>query len=124
MTIRRNLNLAAINDDYSDFLTATEHAPAGTFEQAKMIAEFIGNTVDDLIINGRERGLNICNCDGIREIEVLIFSMLSNKNPDSEIEAARGLGADLREADCGTMDRILAELEMKRDEAFAEGARQ
>lgn len=124
MTIRRNLNLATINDDYGDFLTTTERAPAGTYEGAKMIASFIGNVVDALIKDGRASGLKVCNCDGIREIEVLIFDMLRTQNPDSEIEKAIGLGDALRNADCGEMDKIITELEYARDEAFAAGARQ
>lgn len=124
MTIRRNLNLAAIDSDYCDFLTATEYAPSGTYDEAKMIASFIGNTVDALITDGRRSGLNICGCDKIREIEILIFDMLRTKNPDSQIEKAISLGDALRNADRAEIDKIITELEYARDEAFAAGARQ
>ena len=115
MTIRRNLNLAAINDDFMDFEKACDLAPDGVLQQAKDIRAFIGEQADQLLSHAQRSGIKTCNCDGIREIEVLIFDMIRRKNPDSQIERAVGIGGDLREADCATMDGLLAELERNPD---------
>lgn len=99
MTIRRHIDIAAINIDYGYFLDATEKAPEGVFEQAKKIAEFIGDHATEFLAAGMDvQRLAVDNGDGIREIECLMFDMLRRKNPNSEIEEAMGLGRVLAAA--------------------------
>lgn len=95
MTIRSNVNIRAANDDYGHFLTGVEAAPAGVLVQGQTIADLIGDMANGIIRRAREEDLKVCNCDGIREIEALVFAMLRDKNPDSEIETAIGLGRTL-----------------------------
>ena len=97
MTIRSNVNIRAINDDYGRFLAGVEAAPAGVLVQAQTISDLIGDMADGIIRRAREEDLNVCNGDGIREIEALVFAMLRDKNPDSEIETAIGLGRTLED---------------------------
>lgn len=92
MTIRRHVDLAAINSDYSDFLDGVEIAKAGVVPIAQNVADLIGDAADGIIREARALGLEVCNCDGIREIEILIFDMLLRKNPDSEIATAITIG--------------------------------
>lgn len=115
MTIRRNANIAAANSDYSAFLTGVEAAPAGVLVQAQTIADLIGDMVVGLIRRAREEGLNVCNGDAIREIEAMTFTMLWDKNPNSEINTAVGLGRTLENYP-ESADRVLAGL--RRDSDF------
>lgn len=114
MTIRRNANIAAANSDYGSFLTGVEAAPAGVLVQAQTIADLIGDMANDLIRRAREEDLNVCNGDAIREIEAMTFSMLWDKNPNSEIETAVGLGRTL-ESYPESATRVLAGLRRDRD---------
>lgn len=116
MTIRRHVDLNAINSAYRDFQEACERAPLGMFEQARSVNDLIGETVDGLIARAHNStaGIKVDNCDGIREIEALIFDMFRNKNPDSEIEAAIGLGRTLSEHP-ESAKRVLDGLQRDRD---------
>jgi hypothetical protein len=92
MTIRRNVDLAAINSTYTDFLDGVEIAKAGVVPVAQNVADMIGDAVDGIFRETRALGLKACNCDGLREIEALIFDMLLSQNPDSEIATAILIG--------------------------------
>lgn len=118
MTIRSNVNIAAINNDYSAFLTACERAPFGTFELSKSILFMLGTQCDALIGAARALEIGVSTSDGIREIEALMFDMLRRENPLSEIESAIGLGRSLQDYP-ESAERILAGLE--RDRAFLAG---
>lgn len=115
MTIRRNVDLSAINDAYRYFETACERAPEGTFEFSKNILFMLGTQCDALLGSAKAMGVETCNCDGIREIEVLMFDMIRRKNEDiNEIEQAIGLGRTLVEYPEAAA-RVLAGLERDRD---------
>lgn len=97
MTIRSSVNIRAINESYMAFEEACDRAPEGTFEWSKDLRQDIGETCDAFLALMRSKGVETCNCDGIREIEVMLFAMLRDKNPDSEIQSAIGLGETLRD---------------------------
>lgn len=116
MTIRRSVDLSAINRDYTLFLDGCEAAPEGMFLQAKDVRDrIIGYGVDELLRTAKASGLETCACDGIREIEILMFDMLRRMNPTSEIEGAMGLGRALTDADEEGRARIIAGLVRDRD---------
>ncbi len=114
MTIRSNVNIAAANSVFEAFEAACERAPEGTFEESKTIRWLIGETCDDFLSQMQGRGINVCNCDGIREVEVMLFDMIHRKNPVSEIDAAIGLGRTLLEYP-DAADRVIAGLIRDRD---------
>lgn len=86
MTIRRNVDITDINHDYMYFETAIENRTKDTDERMVDMLRIIGNACDQLLSEMQLIGLSTCNCDGIREIECLMFDMLRKNNPDSEIE--------------------------------------
>lgn len=81
MTIRRHVDLAAINSDYIRFEAACEETPELVKPVADTARILIGEVCDDLLNIMKNIGLSVCNCDGIREIEVLMFDMLERSNP-------------------------------------------
>lgn len=116
MTIRRHVDLSAINADYTLFLDGCDAAPDGMFLQAKDIRDrVIGYGVDELARTAKASDVVTCSCDGIREIEVLMFDMLRRMNPSSEIEGAMGLGRSLADSDAEGRARIIAGLVRDRD---------
>lgn len=117
MTIRRHVDLAAINTDYTHFLTGCETAPSGMFGRALDVRDrIIGYCVDEIDRTARAAGLESCVSDGIREIEILMFDMLRTKNPLGEIAGATAFGRALEEAeDPDARQRIIEALERDRD---------
>jgi hypothetical protein len=106
MTIR-NRELA---NDYTNFRYACDMAPVGTFEESKLLIRILSDMMDGMEGPAKEQGYKVCNSDHAFEIEAMMFDMLRAENPDSEIESAIGLGATLRDADCGTMDSLIEDL--------------
>ena len=119
MTIRRNVNIAAINSTYGQFLDGVETAKAGVVPIAQNVADMIGDAVDGILREARVLGLEACNCDGIREIEVMIFDMLLRKNPNSQITAAIEIGsqspAPSLDRQIEIVNRVTAERQMEED---------
>ena len=91
MTIRNGVNLGSKNTDYSHFLLAVETAPE-RFERAEEIRAFIGEQADTIIRRARDFGITVCPCDGIREVEVLLFDMIWNKARDTSIIDHNAIG--------------------------------
>jgi hypothetical protein len=114
MTIRRHVDFGGLNSVYSQFEDACDSAPGGVFEQAKIAYVLIGQECDALIQNAKDFGIKTDNCDGIREIELLMFDMLCRENPDIMQEAIYFGG--LLEQFPDSRDRIIAGL--ARDRAF------
>jgi hypothetical protein len=99
MTIRRSVNIAEINKDFTYFLDGCENAPDGMFTQALDIRDrVLGYTADEFLRVATAADLMTCNSDGIREIEAMMFAMLREKNPNSQIEQTIGLGKALEHA--------------------------
>lgn len=126
MTIRRSVNIATINTDFTYFLEGCENAPAGMYTQALDIRDrVLGYVADEFLRVARSSGLETCNCDGIREIECMMFAMIREKNPDSQIGQAIGLGRALEHASepgsAVTRSDILARL--RSDRAFVQSQR-
>jgi hypothetical protein len=117
MTIRRHVDLAAIDTDYAHFLNGCETAPPGMFGRALDVRDrIIGYCVDEVVRTAGAAGLESCVSDGIREIEILMFDMLRTKNPLGEIAGAIAFGRDLEEAeDPEARERIIEALVRDRD---------
>ena len=122
MTIRRHVDLSSINEDFMCFEVACSEAPEGMFLQAREIRDrVLGYSADEFLRVTKSNGLETDNCDGIREVEALMFDLVRKKNPDSEIEAAIGLGRVLRDAPSdrmrlhGSKEAILDRLQRDRD---------
>ena len=100
MTIRRNVDIAAINSDYGYFLTAVsdQNIPPA-YDIFVQIMEEIGNSVDDFLRHCRFQNLETCNGDGIREIECLMFDMIRKKNPHLDFAQVIAVGMRMEEAD-------------------------
>lgn len=90
MTIRRNIDLSAMSDRLWNVQMACDNS-ATSFPQLRDAIGVCGEQCDDLIKTARSESLGICNCDGIREVEALMFDLLArNALPDlaAEIEMA------------------------------------
>lgn len=96
MTIRRHVDLSALNDDLMAFERGIERAPAGpVLMKCEDIRDrVLGYSADTILGAAARNGLTACNCDGIREIEALMFDMIRRKNPDSGIEELILLGRE------------------------------
>ena len=119
MTIRSNIDAREANRIYTAFEEGCANAPAGTFAQAEKIRLQIGEACDSFLANMKALGVAVCNCDGIREIEVLMFDMLRRKNQSTgPIMAATAFGLALQEQRYQSdRDEILRRV--KRDGYFA-----
>jgi len=94
MTIRRNVNIAAINDDFMAFERGLEVAPAGValMKGNDIRDRVLGYSADMFLASAKRNELTTCNCDGIREIEALMFDMLRWQNPECGIDELIALG--------------------------------
>jgi len=115
MTIRSNVNLRALNTDFTYFLDACEAAPEGVFEEAKNIRDrVLGYSADELLRVCKSNDIGACNCDGIREVEIIMFDMVRRMNPDSQIESAIGFGREITQFP-NARERVIAGLIRDRD---------
>lgn len=116
MTIRANINVRDLNTLYSAFERGCDRAPDGVFSLAKGIRQSIGDACDALLADLKLMNVNASNCDGIREIEVMMFGMVAENNRDAtpaagEINQVVGLGY-LQEG--ATLDATLLALDRAR----------
>ena len=93
MTIRNHVDLRGLNASWSDFERCAEEAPAGTYAQAKAIAEMIESHANALIKELHALGMKADTCDGVREVEALMYGYIRDSNPDAPIfPTAEGFG--------------------------------
>lgn len=95
MTIRRNVDLNAINRDYDAFQFALSELPRPAFPFARRVQEVVTTSIDELEIVASVQEVRIDRCDRIRELEALTFDMIRYTNYDSEIEQVIKIGHDL-----------------------------
>lgn len=113
MSIRPNVNLAAMNKNLSLLDTCRQEAPEGMFTAACELSGIIGDTCDELIKTLNAAGYKTENCDGIREIEALIYDWVRRSNPDNLVFAeAEGFG---RAIQTEAAPRVRAQLIRDRD---------
>lgn len=113
MTIRSHIQAGSLNEAWGHFEAAAEAAPEGTYEQAKQVARLIGTFADDLVNGLRTLGLQANNCDGIRDVEAVIYGYIRDSNPEASVfSTAEGLGESL---DGPSRDRVLAQATRDRD---------
>lgn len=112
MTIRRNTDLSRFSADLSAVQTAIDATGRDTFKRADEIVNFIGNQCDALLNSAKDLNIGTCNCDGIREIEALMFDMVRRNATiadDQEISRAMKIGYALDDfpASTGTIIKIV-----------------
>ncbi|MBO9878478.1 hypothetical protein [Xanthomonas sp. D-99] len=113
MTIRSRIDARALNAALESFERCADEAPRGTYEHAKQLATLIGETAQSLISGLREIGLDANNCDGIREVEAVIYGYIKDSNPDATVfPTAEGFGAALEGP---ARDRVLVQAVQNRD---------
>ncbi|MDI3258454.1 MAG: hypothetical protein QJR02_02025 [Sinobacteraceae bacterium] len=106
MTIRSSIDARALNRSLTDF-EGVDDAPDGSYEQAKSLRRLIGDSVDQLMKNIREMGLCVDTCDGIREVEAVIYGYIKDANPDHPMfPTAEGFGAAMSGP---VRDRVLSQ---------------
>lgn len=111
MSIRPNVDLRASNADYANIERAIKTLPAHAFPKARKAVEIVAETADHLLNSCREAGISTCNCDGIREVEALMISMLlSKEQPEGGIVEALRCGRRLSDAEDDAVEtmRIVA----------------
>lgn len=113
MTIRTHIDAQALNRAWTALQRCASDAPAGTYEQASAIAGVVEGCANTLIRELRSIGMNVNVCDGIREVEAVIYGYIKNANPDAEVfPMAEGFGnAMVGEAG----ERVLAQAVRDRD---------
>lgn len=113
MTIRTQIDVRALNDALGHFERCADEAPRGTYEQAKRLVELIGETAQSLIGRLRECGLEANTCDGIREVEAVIYGYIKDSNPDATVfPTGEGFGESMGGP---ARDRVLAQTIEARD---------
>jgi hypothetical protein len=104
MTIRRNVDIAALNTHFGNFEECIENAPAGTYEDEKLIRHLIGDCADRLMEGLKALGLDTPNCDQIREVEAVMYGYVRDANP-LNVAAAEGFGMAM---DGPARERVIA----------------
>lgn len=84
MTIRTNVNLNAASDLLG---FATDGCSQASHTAVDCVLELIGETVDELRKQLVAMGIPVDNCDGIREVEALIYDWARRAKPEA-FEAA------------------------------------
>jgi hypothetical protein len=92
MTIRNSVNISKLNDEMSNYQACAEQAPKGTYEDVKETWFALNEIFGDLFTALKDAGFKVNPCDGFREIEVLIYGMLKEANPDKWVRFAVGEG--------------------------------
>lgn len=92
MTIRRNVNIADINKDYSAFMVALDELPSGMFLFSRSVQKMVSDTLDDLELYATIAEVPLDRCDRIREVEALMFDMIRQTNTGSDIEQVIQIG--------------------------------
>jgi len=107
-----------IADIYSNFRTAMEDAPQGTFQKTRDLFALINTIMEDMMTTASVHGFRTDNTDRCYETEALIFDYLRYSNPilDNEIKLALALGKKLNSVGQRERERILSGLE--RDHRF------
>jgi hypothetical protein len=98
MTIRRSVDIAAINRDLDNFKAGLEVMSPGAFTRALTLDEAIEMMLDDIEQSARVYDLKSDKCDAFREVHALLFDMMRRANPELENEIVQliaiGEGAD------------------------------
>lgn len=117
MTIRTNIWMIGIIEDFRCFRHAMEYAPERTFVTTREMFDTLDAAMSDMLNILSSDGLACSNSDKLFEIEALLFDTLRKSNPHlrSEIEAAIGLGSTLRHGSDELCKRVLEGLERDRD---------
>lgn len=103
----------AMKSALQNFRACAEDAPAGTYLDAKQLADIIGSACDNLIKNVRAMGLQADNCDLIFTVEATIYDYVKRSNPNAGLfPAAEGFGSAM---DTPARDRVIANAERDRD---------
>ncbi len=113
MTIRTHIDAAALNKAWTAFEQCASEAPKETYEQAKTVAQVVWRCANSLIEELSEIGMRADNCDGIREVEAVIYGYIKNANPDAAVfPMAEGFGEAM---DGEARERVLAQTVRDRD---------
>ena len=90
-----------------NFRRCAEDAPAGTYDEAKVLAPLLGETCDTFMRDLRALGLRADNCDLIHEVEAALYEYVKRSNPDATMfPLAEGFGQAMRGPE---RDRVVAE---------------
>lgn len=113
MTIRSHIDARGLNSALANFERCADEAPKGTYEQAKQVAELIRALTKGLIHDLRAMGLEADTCDGIREVEAVIYGYIKQSNPAGTVfPTAEGFGLSL---DGPARECVLAQAVRDRD---------
>jgi len=113
MTIRSAINAQKLNNEWSNFKQCADEAPDGTYEACKDIAAVVDGAAKELFDKTKLLGLKANTCDGIREVEAVIYGFIKDSNPDSPVfPTSEGFGEGLQGP---ARERILAQAASNRD---------
>ncbi len=112
MSIRRNVNIAELNNAWGSFESCAIDAPDGTYEATKQLHSVISDAAGNLMIELRALGYKADACDMIREVEAVMYGYAKASNPDATVfPCSEGFG----EAMAGpARARVLAQTESNR----------
>ena len=110
MTIRRNVNIAEMNADYSAFTDALSRLPRGAFTFARNLLNSVTSSIDALEEHSASYGVKTDRCDMIREVEVLTFDMLRRTNESVEVEQVIQIGRVLDTVSAQAGERLIENL--------------
>lgn len=77
----------------NDFERCAEVAPERTYQEAKDLAQEMGDIIDDVINRVRSLGLQADNCDLVRKLHVALYQYVKDSNPGHTMfPTAEGFG--------------------------------
>lgn len=90
--MRNHINIRELNDSLSKLNDCADHAPSGTYEDAKELNDLLGDTCDEFMRQLKAMGLKTPNCDQIREVECVLYGYVVDANP-MRYATAEGFGS-------------------------------
>ncbi|UTC28241.1 hypothetical protein GURKE_02100 [Brevundimonas phage vB_BpoS-Gurke] len=107
MTISRSINAAALSEQLGLLEACAEDAPEGTYDHAKQINAFFGETYQHLRRELQALGLELDNSDKYREFESVLYGLIKASNPETTTFAvSEGFGSAMSGP---ARDRVIAQ---------------
>jgi len=98
MTIRNTINVRELSARLSNIELCAEYAPAGTFNNAKALAQAISDISEQILTTLNVAGFTPANDDRLREVEAVIYGYVMRSCQDSDhfgLLTAEGFGENV-----------------------------
>lgn len=111
MTIRPNIDAAKLSAELGNLEACAEHAPAGTYEDAKALAGWFGDVfayAQGQLSDLKLHGVKLVGDDRYREVEAVLYGAVKACSPDATVFAvAEGFGDAVTNRGRETRERVI-----------------